>query len=1078
MAFPSWLSHPVRTIEAMGDLSGGWVRYGREAASALRVEISRAKGAEPLAPVTVVVASNQVGVSVRRQLASGALGPVCGAGPGLIGVTFVTPYRLAELLGAASLAASARRPVSTPVLAAAVRTALTAEPGVFGPVAVHPATEAALVSAYRELRDLTHQGLTALSALSRRAAEVVRVYRATRGILLDKWYDEEDLMVAATGVASTGSGLDDVGSVVVYLPQRLTRHAAELLRAVAAASPLTVLAGTTGVARADAEVTRSVVRLGVTLGAVPAEAVLVSVVSTDTTRILTASDADDEVRAAVREVVDSVRGGMSLDRIAVLHASAEPYGRLLHDHLDAAGVATNGAAEVPLAGRLAGRTLLDLLDLPATGYRRQDVFGWITGAPVLHEGRWVPATAWERISRSAGVVAGRGDWDGLLTHYAERLAAEAAQLEADVDRPQWQADRSRQEAQRALTLRAFVLGLVDRLAAAAGEPQAWSERVRWAKALLGDVLGGTGRRERWPDAERRAADRLDLALDRLGALDGIEGAVGLDVFTRTLAVELESDLGRVGRFGEGVLVGPVTMGAGVDLDLVIVVGMAEGTFPATLRDDSLLPDDEREATGGELPLRSGQVDRLHHQFLATISGAGSQTLCVPKGDLRRSRERVPSRWVLDVASALAGERWWSKDLLGAQVGWVTHIASFDAGLRHAALPATAQEHRLRRLLAAAPERRDLHAAAVTVDATLAAGVHALDARYSKDLTRFDGNLAGLAVPSPVERGTSATRLEAWAKCPHAYLMAHVLRVEPLEQPEDALQITPLDRGNLVHAALEEFVKEALGQKRVPEPAAAWSTADHRRLAEITGVLCDDIEHQGLTGRAIFWQRDRRKILADLDRFLYEDDTYRRTTGTRPVAAELPFGFDGAEPVLFPLGDGRTVAVRGKADRVDLGDDGTLHVLDYKTGKADYYKGLSVDDPHQGGRRLQLAVYGQAARQHVPRRNGEPDAPVQAEYWFTSSKGGFKRLGYAVTEAVMTSVGQAMRTIVTGIEGGIFPPHPKPHTTSPFPDCLYCDPDGLGTTELLRHWERKLDDPAIASYVALVAPPTDDDEGDK
>ena len=57
-----------------------------------------------------------------------------------------------------------------------------------------------------------------------------------------------------------------------------------------------------------------------------------------------ASDADDEVRGAVRTVIDAVRDGTSLDRIAVLHASVEPYGRLLHDHLSAAGVATNGSA--------------------------------------------------------------------------------------------------------------------------------------------------------------------------------------------------------------------------------------------------------------------------------------------------------------------------------------------------------------------------------------------------------------------------------------------------------------------------------------------------------------------------------------------------------------------------------------------------------------------------------------------------------------------------------------------------------------------------------------------------------------
>src|SRR5688500_15563194 len=130
---------------------GRWVGYGRGAAEALRAEIAAAKGHEPLTPVTVIVPSNHVGVSTRRLLGSGALGPVCGVRAGMLAVNFLTAYRLAELLGAARLAGTKRRPVSTPVIAAALRTVLTADPGVFAPVAQHPATEAALVAAFREL---------------------------------------------------------------------------------------------------------------------------------------------------------------------------------------------------------------------------------------------------------------------------------------------------------------------------------------------------------------------------------------------------------------------------------------------------------------------------------------------------------------------------------------------------------------------------------------------------------------------------------------------------------------------------------------------------------------------------------------------------------------------------------------------------------------------------------------------------------------------------------------------------------------------------------------------------------------
>ena len=52
-----------------------WVAYGRPAAEALAAEIADAKGGDPLAPVTVVVPSNHVGVGTRRLLASGRLGP-------------------------------------------------------------------------------------------------------------------------------------------------------------------------------------------------------------------------------------------------------------------------------------------------------------------------------------------------------------------------------------------------------------------------------------------------------------------------------------------------------------------------------------------------------------------------------------------------------------------------------------------------------------------------------------------------------------------------------------------------------------------------------------------------------------------------------------------------------------------------------------------------------------------------------------------------------------------------------------------------------------------------------------------
>jgi RecB family exonuclease len=1037
----------------------------------LRSEIGDAKHGDPLAPVTVIVPSNHVGVAARRLLASGRLGPVCPQGAGIAAVTFLTVYRLGELLGAPRLAAEGRRPVSTPVIAAAFRRALADRPGVFGPVAAHPATEQALVSAYRELRDLTPGALEALRSQSHRAADVVRLHRDVRRALEPSWYDEEDLLDAAAAALADGHPLAaELGRVIVYLPERLSLHGAALLRAVADQGQVVVIAGVTGDPRADAQTNRSVERLGEAAEERRTQIEPLSVVDASRTRIVTVSDADEEVRAAVRAVVDAVRSGTPLDRIALLFPDPEPYARLAHEQLGAAGVVANGTAVMTLQARVAGRTLLGLLALAEGGdggFRRDDLFAWLGGARIHHDGRWAPASAWERLSRDAGIVGGRHQWDRLLTRLAEERDAQVELDAADPEAPEWRTERSRTEAERARSLRTFVLALIDDLAAAASSERRWPEWSEWARRHLTRLLGRELERARWPLVEQRAAERVELALDRLACLGQIEGPVRLDVFTRTLELELDADLGRVGRMGEGVFVGPVSMGAGLDLDLVVVVGLAEGVFPTPTRDDSLLPDRERAAAGDELPLRAGLVDRRHREFLAALAGSARQVLCVPRGDLRGGRERVPSRWVLRVAGALAGDTLRSEDLLDPHRDepWLEHVASFDAGLRRVEFPASDQEYRLRALLATTRRgsRGDANGSA---DPVFVAGSEVIAARRSRRFTRFDGNLEGLVVPSPAERVMSATRLEGWADCPFAYFVRNILGVEEVENPEEELMITPLDRGSLVHEVLEDFVREVLARpaEEQPRPTDPWTAADRQRLVEIAERRCAEFEDHGLTGRPVFWQRDKPRIIAELLEVLEHDNDNRSLTGTRPVAAELAFGFSDSPvgTVSIPLPDQRAVTFHGLADRVDLAEDGTIHVVDYKTGSDSPYRGLSQKSPDLGGTKLQLPVYGQAARAFL----GAPDAPVRAEYWFTSAKGGYGRIGYDVTPDVLDRVGTTLATIVDGIEHGVFPHHPTALSTTPWVVCAYCDPDALGVAGLRRAWERKAEDPALAPFHAL------------
>jgi ATP-dependent helicase/nuclease subunit B len=1055
--------------------------YGRPALERLRAAIAGAKRGDPLAPVGVVVPSNHVGVTARRVLASSGLGP--GAHVGVAAVAFLTAYRLAELLGAPSLAAAGRRPVSTPVIAAALRRALRDGPGIFAPVAEHPATETALVATFAELSDVSEEGLFALAGAGRRAHDVVGLYRRARDRLAGDWYHESDLTAAAIAALATPEGralAAELGHVVVYLPQDLLQRQAELLAALGEACPTTVIAGLTGRPDADRGVLRSLARLGAPSPADPTPSPAPGV-GTGRTRILSASDADDEVRAAVRHVVQAALDGTPLERIAVLYGTAQPYGRLVHEHLAAAGVPRNGASIRPLAASVVGRTLLDLLALPDHDFRRADVIGVLARAP----GRVAaPVATWERQSRQAGVVAGRAQWDQLLGRLvrehdlradqlqagydeamAERAtgdediderdddaAADATPTDAEPVQPPSGVRRERRLADRARELRRLALAIVDAVDDARSRPAPWSERVAWLRALAGEVVGGRPEaRDDWPPDEVRAADTIDAALDRLAALDAVDHLPTLEVFRRTLELELEADLGRVGRLGEGVLVGPLSFAVGLDLDLVVVLGMAEGTLPATVHDDSLLPDAERARAGDQLPLRRERVGREHRRLLAALAAADRHLLCLPRGDLRASSERVPSRWLLDVAGTLAGEPVASGDLLAAPVPGLEVIPSFAHAVAHTPVPATDQEYRLRA------------GAARVHDPLVDRGGEVIRARRSAAFTRFDGNLAGVGVPSPVDEIVSSTRLESWAVCPFAYFARRLLRVEPVEDPAHQLQMSAMDRGSLVHVVLERFVTTVLSwpPDARPGPGDDWTAEDHALIRRIAEQVCDEFEARGATGRPVFWRRDRPQILALADRFLHDDDAKRRAGGTRPLFAEHGFGDSEDDAVEIRLHDGRTLRFRGQADRIDEGPGGGLVVLDYKTGKADGYKSLGPDNPDERGTKLQLAVYAQAARAAV----GRPDAPVRSEYWFVSERGDFARHGYEVDDAVLARVTTTLGTIVDGIERGAFPPHPDDQFR-PYVVCPYCDPDGMGVAELRRQWERKRDDPAVAAYAAL------------
>ena len=606
--------------------------YGDEAFGEFSRAVATAQAGDPLQLVTVVVRRGPVGLAVRRRLAA--------APSGVVNVRFLTLGRLAGEVAGRTI--GERRPASRAVVHEAARLVLAEQTtGFLASAREQGATVRALVRTYGELRGASPATLGALSAQSVWTAEVVRLVAAVRDRLAGH---VDDAALVAAAVAEIGrdpaAAAAATGPVVVYLPRFVRPTDRALVEALAEHVPVTVVVGSTGDREVDGVDLRYWSSVARPAGSAP------STVTTGT-RVLVAPSADAEILLVVRRLMAANSAGTPLERMAVVHAGAAPYPRLVHDTLEAAGIPFNGTGVRSLASTVAGRTLLGLFELVDHGWRRDEVTAWLTSAPLRHRGRPIPATAWDVLSTSAGIVGGLSEWVDRSAAYAagqrERAASEraasgpddgsarqrAASGPDDGSARQWAADRSE-------WLSSFMAELGRHVAAS---PTSWAGWAEWARDRLDQLLGGPSSRADWPTREVAALEAVVDGLAGLAGLDDLGGSrPGLADFRAALVAELDGPAPQTSRFGRGVLVGRVGDVVGLDLDVLCVVGMAEGAFPERSADDVLVPDRHREACGDELPLRAARTIEARRDYLAALAAAPVGLLSCASGDQRQGRE--------------------------------------------------------------------------------------------------------------------------------------------------------------------------------------------------------------------------------------------------------------------------------------------------------------------------------------------------------------------------------------------------------------------------------------------------------
>jgi len=1042
------------------------VGAGAAARKVLRERIRAAQAEDPLAPVTVIVPSNYAGLSARRALA--------GQGP-LVNVRFQVAGRLAELLAAPLLTANGKRPLTPWVRLAAVRAALSEGAGVFEPVRHHPATPRELQRLFQELRDVPAAELERVAGQSARARDVVRLYRRYLD-LTQMWFDETELLrAAARPEALASAAAREAGTIILYLPRAIPPSLEHLLGVlVRSGRTVHAIIAATGDEEVDADAERVIGKLS-GLGEVRRHPLSLATGNL----VVSATDPEEEVREGMRQAMAMVANGTPLHRIAFAYPAADIYAGLCHDALTSAGIPHNAPPRRKLSETPAGRMVLGLPRLTGSfsgdpGFARDEVMDWLTCAPIWFDGREVPSHRWDELSRQAGVVRGPRQWAG-------RLEAWAANRESDTGHFSGEPEHRLREAKWARELKGFIQHLVTLLGR--GEVATASEHAEDARKWLDDLLperaldSAANPLEAEVEMDARAAIVEQLkAIAALGStLDpALNPAISRSEFSAMLAEALEAPAGRTGSLGDGIFCGPINLVAEMEFEVVIVLGMVEGMLPRPQRDDPLLTPAERAAAGGVLAEGQEPAIRGRRAYLGALQAGAHRILSTPRGDLRRERATQPSRWLLETAQVLRGKPTFASDMedivRDGPAGFRV-VRSFESALREPGERGSSQEWNLSSLIRA-KGRVSRHFLALERPA-LARGMEARRERSRQrkgELNAWGGRITpGLAaVPGP-ERPISPTALETFAKCPFQYFLKQVLHVGEIEYPEDIVTIEPAQVGSIVHDILQRFFDEVVAKRT--DPDADWGGGERDTLKAIAGEVFAEFERRGVLGKELTWRAEQARILRDLELLLIEDLKYRRQEGMRFHRAEAGFGMKDADsmaPALLELADGTKVAFRGKVDRVDIGADGRLAVIDYKTGSTRAYESLKAENQLAGARHLQLPVYALAFRE-------SPETKVEARYWFISEQAGFETRSLDLDATVYLAFQEAVETLLKTMRAGYFPAVPgeedwRSGAGSSNENCRYCPYDMVCPSTLRgESWDLVKGDPGLIEFVELTDP---------
>ena len=745
--------------------------------------------------------------------------------------------------------------------------------------------------------------------------------------------------------------------------------------------------------------------------------------------VFAAATPTDELREVLRR---SLAEGWRWEDVEIVASDPDTYGIALDVLSQRLEIGTTMLQGIPLArtrlGRALDRWLAWLEDgLPADAIRQAMEAGELASPD---DG--VAPTALGRELRALQVGWGRARWDGAIARLRRGIETRPYEDESADDHAARHASRQR-------SVKALEGLLTELLAAVPAVPERGEDRpvASSTSALARATLTWLALVPLHGAPEARTAERLRSRLEQVAALDepdvpfsaaigGLRDALG-DLRAWPMFTDERKPWSAAGGH---VHLTDIAHAGTTGRPRTFVVGLDAARTNGSGRQDPLLPDSVRRGlpSGSLATTVERRESSAWKMATALASLRGRVTLSYATSGSLDGSEAGPSPLLLQAWRLSRGDGMASYEALREALRPPACAVPAEGGTELSAATARScldSRDAWLSAMADGPLLLDGSALVRSCHPLLDAGMRAAEAASGSAATGHHGIVplaAGQLDPTArIERQISPSSLELLARCPMAWFYRNGLGIRAPSDPEydPEAWLDASGRGALLHEIYEAFARTYLDrQQDIVNPAA------REEILVIAEAIIERWRADVPPPSETVFEAERAELRIAAISFL-EMERQQLLAGDGSAWWKLEHEFGGSAPIgRFVLPDGRSISVRGRADRVDRLPDGTLAVIDYKTGKASRFQQKPKQARFAGGRQLQPALYSAVLENLLT-------MPVaRFEYRFPTGRGEGEIVSY--TAAELAEVPALIQQLLEHLQFGHF------IATDDCTDCTYCD----------------------------------------